>query len=75
MATPEETLERLEQEVPAKAAIAVKQAYATALRSGRTVLIVEGDDLLSVAPNGSKTLVKKVQPSVKIPKGTKYKVK
>jgi pyruvate kinase len=68
-------IDRLEKQVPANAAKYVSAAYKHAVKSGHRVLIVDGDRLVQVDAKNKKTLIHNVPPTVKIPKGTTYKLK
>ena len=54
---------------------AVKKAYQDALLSGSNVLISENDEIVEVFPDGTRKFVRKIEPRIKIMKGTVIKIK
>jgi|GEM_PF-3636637 len=61
--------------MPSSAADAVRKAYVKALNAGHPVLIIEGDKLIRVNADNSRTFIRNVEAPVQIPKGTTYKIK
>ena len=54
---------------------AVNKAYQDALSSGSSVLISENDEIVEVFPDGTCKFVRKIEPRIKIKKGTVIKIK
>lgn len=71
MAMNEKTIRFLEEQIPELALAALKQAYWRALASGHSVLKAEGDSLVQVHPDGTKTFVKSLPPSIPVSKNQK----
>jgi hypothetical protein len=71
----EKIIDYLEQHIPELAATATKIAYWQALASGSSVLISENDEIVEVFPDGTRKLVRKIEPRIKIKKGTVIKIK
>ena len=59
----EKTLDFLEQQIPDLMAAAVTIAYNEALAAGLSVLQVEDDKLVEQFPDGTKRVVKQLEPS------------
>jgi hypothetical protein len=66
----EKTIDHLEAHIPELAEAAAKQAYWQTLASGSSVLIAENGELTEVFPDGKKKSVVKIEPFVKVRKGT-----
>ncbi|MFF7708509.1 hypothetical protein [Pseudomonas sp. NPDC007930] len=64
----EETL-NLERGIPGIAAVATQAAHFRALSAGRSVLIVEGSNLVEAHPDGSRTVIRQAAPRRKVAKG------
>lgn len=64
-----------EKRIPRLAEAAMSSAYRRTLASGSTVLIAEAGQLKEVSPDGSKRVIKKIEPSVKMQKGLIIKIK
>lgn len=71
----EEEISFLENCIPQLAAAATSAAYWRTLASGLSVLIVEGDAIFEVFPNGRKTLIKNLPPRAKATIGETYELK
>ena len=71
----ERTVRLNEKRIPRLAEAAMSSAYRWALASGSTVLIAEAGQLKEVSPDGSKRVIKKIEPSVKMQKGLIIKIK
>ncbi len=54
---------------------AVKKAYQDALSSGSSVLISENGEIVEVLPDRTRKFVRKIEPRIKIKKGTIIKIK
>lgn len=59
----DKTLDFLEKQIPDLAAAAVTIAYNEALAAGLSVLQVEDDKLVEQFPDGTKRVVKQLEPS------------
>lgn len=70
----EKTLSFLEEHIPELAEAALKQAYWRALASGSSVLQAEGNSLVEVHPDGTKTYIKTLPPSVPVEKGQRLEI-
>jgi hypothetical protein len=70
----DEAIDYLEQFIPELAAIATREAYLQALMSGQSVLIADNGQLVEVFPNGTRKVIKKLEPTTKIPVGTKFEI-
>jgi hypothetical protein len=64
-----------ERRIPMLAEAAMSNAYRRALASGSTVLIAEAGQLKEVSPDGTKRVIKKIEPSIKMQKGLIIKIK
>lgn len=69
----EETINFLEDHIPELAAAAVKKAFWDALASGSSVLMCENDNLIEIHPDGTRTFIKKLPPSIPV-KNFKVKI-
>ena len=67
----DKTLDFLEQQIPDLMAAAITVAYNDALADGHSVLQVEGDDLVEQFPDGSKRVVKKLEPRTRVAREAK----
>lgn len=70
----EKDLNFLEQSIPELADAAFSRAYWGALAAGFSVLETEGEDLVEIHPDGTKTFIKKVPPRVPVKKGSKIEI-
>jgi hypothetical protein len=71
MPTPEQEIERLEQEFPTLAGIAFAAARQRALDAGESVLHSENGFIYEVFPDGRRRVIKQVNPPIEITPGTK----
>jgi hypothetical protein len=71
----ERTVHLNEKRIPTLAEAAMRSAYRRALASGSTVLIAEAGQLKEVSPDGTKRVIKKIEPSIKMQKGLIIKIK
>ncbi len=62
----EKELDFLEQQIPALAETATKQAYWQTLASGDSVMIAENGQLIEVSPDGNRKVVKEIGKPVKV---------
>ena len=70
----EKTLCFFEEHIPELAKAALKQAYWRALASGSTVVKAEGDSLIEVHPDGTKTFIKSLPASLPVPKDQRLEI-
>jgi hypothetical protein len=62
MSINEESMRFLEENIPLLADAAIKQAYWQALASGSSVLVCENDVLVETFPDGSRKVLKQLEP-------------
>lgn len=62
MSITEESMRFLEENIPILADAAIKQAYWQALASGSSVLVCENDVLVETFPDGSRKVLKQLEP-------------
>lgn len=67
----EKTMRFLEEHIPELADAAVRQAYWQALASGSSVLECEGGVIYEVFPDGTRKIVKTIQPPIPVTVGQK----
>lgn len=71
----EKSLRFLEECIPELAEGAVTQAYWQALAAGHFVLKSENGMLIEVHPDGTKKVIKKLDPPTPVKKGLKVEIK
>ena len=71
----DEAIDYLENFIPELAALATRQAYLQALASGESVLIAENGQLIEIFPNGTKKIIKQLEPPIYIEVGSKFEIK
>lgn len=71
----EKMVRHLEEGIPELAEAAVKQAYWRALAAGHSVLQKENGMLVEVHPDGTKEIIKKLNPPIPVVKGLKLEIK
>ena len=71
----ENEFELLDETILKMMQTAVKHAYQDALSSGSSVLIAENGEIIEVSPDGTRKFVRKIEPGIKIKKGTIIKIK
>ncbi len=64
-------IDYLEQAIPELASAAVTQAYYASLAAGNDVMVVENGAIYEVSPDGRRTYVKAVEPSVPVEPGAR----
>jgi len=64
----EKELNFLEKKIPELAGSATKKAYLDALSHGHSVVGIVGGDIVSTAPDGTRTFIKEAKPMVKVHK-------
>lgn len=68
------TLEQTEKQVPDLARSATGSAYKRAIRSG-SVIVYRNGELRRIEAGGKSSVVKKLEPRRRIPKGSKFEIK
>jgi hypothetical protein len=71
----EKVIDYLEQKIPELAELAIKQAYWQTLSSGGSVLEIENDALIQTFPDGTKKIVKYIEPFTPVKRGEKLEAK
>jgi hypothetical protein len=71
----EQEMRFLEEQIPELAELAFKKAYLDTLAAGHSVLKCEGEFLYEVFPDGSKKVIKKMPPRIKVDIGQKWEIK
>lgn len=64
-----ENSQQTEDDIPALAKRAVQEAYTRALNAGQSVFTVEDGYLVEVSADGSRRLIRKLEPSVSVEAG------
>ncbi len=62
-------IDELERQIPELAVAALEQAYHASLAAGNHVWIVEDDAIYEVSPDGTRTFIKDVEPSIAVEPG------
>jgi hypothetical protein len=75
MKSNEKVIDYLEEKIPELAELAIKQAYWQALASGSSVLEIENDTLIESFPDGTKRIVKHIEPFTPVKRGAKLEAK
>lgn len=70
----EKTLCFLEEHIPGLAEAALKQAYWRTLASGNSVLQAEDGALVEIHPDGTKTFIKHLPPSIPVTIGQRLEI-
>jgi len=71
MADPEISIEYLENQIPALAQAAVTMAYWNTLASGQSVLETENGAIYEMFPDGTRRLIKQIEPPIQVQYGQK----
>jgi hypothetical protein len=71
----EKALDYLEAHIPELAEVAFKQAYWAALASGSSVLVSEHGYLVEVFPDGTRKVIKKLDPWIPVKRGQKLELR
>ena len=67
----ENTIDYLENQIPALSASAITVAYWDTLASGQSVLETENDAIYEVFPDGTRRWIKQIEPSIHVQCGQK----
>jgi hypothetical protein len=70
----EKTLDYLEQQIPVLCAAAVDVAYWQALASGQAVLVSGEDGIYQTFADGTKKLIKPMEPRLSVAVGTRVRI-
>ncbi len=70
----EQTLDYLEQQIPGLSAGAVDVAFWQALASGQAVLVSGEDGIYQTFADGTKKLIKPMEPRLSVPVGTRVRI-
>ena len=65
----------LDQQVPRLAKEATKAAFARTIKAGRSVVVARDGELQRVYPSGRVQVLEKIEPDVKVGKGTVIRIK
>jgi hypothetical protein len=71
MTEKEQDMEFLEENIPELAEAATTQAYWQTLASGNSVLVSDNGVIYEVFPDGTRKVVKNIEPPVPVEKGEK----
>lgn len=74
MAKTKLTLEQTERQIPKLAGAATASAYKRAVRSG-SVVVYRNGEIRQIEPDGSSVLIKKMEPRIRVAKGSKFELK
>ena len=70
----EESMRFLEEHIPDLADAAVKQAYWQALATGSTVLVSEEGALVEIFPDGTRKVLKQLEPQTAVKLGQRMEL-
>ncbi len=70
----EESMRFLEEHIPILADAAVKQAYWQALAAGSSVLVCENDVMYEIFPDGTRKVVKQLEPQTSVTLGQRLEL-
>ena len=70
----EESMRFLEEHIPDLADAAVKQAYWQALATGSSVLVSEEDALVEIFPDGTRKVLKQLEPQTAVTSGQRLEL-
>ena len=68
------TLEQTDERVPKLAEVATSSAYRRARRVG-AVMVYRNGEIRRIKADGDYEVVKKIEPRIRIPKGSKFQLK
>lgn len=74
MSMTEESMRYLEEHIPILADAAVKQAYWQALATGSSVLVSEEDALVEIFPDGTRKVLKQLEPQTSVISGQRLEL-
>jgi hypothetical protein len=70
----EEEIGELERRIPELAQVAFAEAYQRTLAAGQSVLVSDHGFVLEVFPDGTRKMIKQIEPPVPVVKGSKLKI-
>ena len=74
MSMTEESMRFLEEHIPDLADAAVKQAYWQALATGSSVLVSENNVLVEMFPDGTRKVLKQLEPQTAVTSGQRLEL-
>ncbi len=74
MSMTEESMRFLEEHIPILADAAVKQAYWQALATGSSVLVSEEGALVEIFPDGTRKMLKQLEPQTDVISGQRLEL-
>ncbi len=74
MSMTEESMRYLEEHIPILADAAVKQAYWQALATGSSVLVSEEGALVEIFPDGTRKVLKQLEPQTDVISGQRFEL-
>ena len=74
MSMTEESMRFLEEHIPDLADAAVKQAYWQALAAGSSVLVFEEGALVEIFPDGTRKVLKQLEPQTAVTSGQRLEL-
>lgn len=74
MSMTEESMRFLEEHIPILADAAVKQAYWQALATGSSVVVSEGGALVEIFPDGTRKVLKQLEPQTAVTAGQRLEL-
>jgi hypothetical protein len=74
MSMTEESMRFLEEHIPDLADAAVKQAYWQALATGSSVLVSEEGALIEIFPDGTRKVLKQLEPQTAVTSGQRLEL-
>jgi hypothetical protein len=74
MSMTEESMRFLEEHIPDLADAAVKQAYWQALATGSSVLVSEEGALVEIFPDGTRKVLKQLEPQTAVTSGQRLEL-
>lgn len=74
MSMTEASMRFLEEHIPDLADAAVKQAYWQALATGSSVLVSEDGELVEIFPDGTRKVVKQLEPQIAVTVGQRLEL-
>jgi hypothetical protein len=70
----DEEIDDLERRIPEWAEVAFAQAYRRTLAAGHSVLVSDYGIIHEVFPNGTRKVVKRIEPPTLVAKGRKWRI-
>jgi hypothetical protein len=70
----EEQIEELERQFPETAGVAFAESYRRTLAAGFSVLVSDDGFIFEVFPDGTRKMIKQIEPPMLVVKGTRLKI-